>query len=486
MESADWQKRIEGIPCSFAGDDPGQGHRVRDSPQVRAGTPTESFDVVIIGGGISGLTTAYSLLDMNILVLEKDDLPGGAAKRKEWNGVRYTLGSTNVRLGYEVDLKGKKFDFLTPFFDDLGVRWKKVRQPTDSFFVDGKLVRDVLGEGLDELPYDQSARDEFREAWKYLTGLINSEDCPVIPVEANNPKSMELDGRSFANLLSSFGSKVQSFVDLMSRSIFGEGSHEVSAFAALCYLRGEFSDQYGAPGGNALLSEALTSRLRERIRTRCIVAGIEQNDSSAYVTYLNDDHEPITIRCKALVYAASKHIAPRIFKDLSSYKTEAINSMRFDAYFVANLFCDNTVYNESFAVYCDDAIFTDIVVNDWLSDGGNTGGGQVLSLFCPRGIDGRDELLSNPCNYWAPLILRDLERYIPGSVDKVAGVEICRYGHHFAVPYPGFITGAREIVKRPDGRYFFAKDDTQGVPCLESAVWSGMEAASDVRERLLK
>jgi len=73
-----------------------------------------------------------------------------------------------------------------------------------------------------------------------------------------------------------------------------------------------------------------------------------------------------------------------------------------------------------------------------------------------------------------------LEKCVPGSSEKVKAIEICRYGHHFAIPYPGFITGDREVIKRRSGRYFFAKDDTQGVPCLESAVWSGMEAATEV------
>ena len=54
--------------------------------------------------------------------------------------------------------------------------------------------------------------------------------------------------------------------------------------------------------------------------------------------------------------------------------------------------------------------------------------------------------------------------------DKIAGVSLYRYGHHYVVSYPGFIRIERKVVKRPFGKIIFAKDDTQGIPLLESAV----------------
>jgi hypothetical protein len=54
--------------------------------------------------------------------------------------------------------------------------------------------------------------------------------------------------------------------------------------------------------------------------------------------------------------------------------------------------------------------------------------------------------------------------------DKIAGVSLYRYGHHYVVSYPGLIRIERKVVKRPFGKIIFAKDDTQGIPLLESAV----------------
>lgn len=481
--SSSYEKHAARISCSYVGDDPIQGHHVRDNPRMKAGEPQENFDVVIVGGGISGLTAAYELKDHNILLLEKDQVPGGAARRKEWNGIRYTLGATNIRLGYEVELDGRKFDFLSSYFDELGLKWSKIREPTDNYFIEGRRVRDILGEGVKELPYPPETQAKFKEAWDYLRTLVDSDDCPVIPVEANNQAALAQDQFSFEDLLKKFGLEVKKTADLLSRSIFGENSDQVSAFAALCYLKGEFGDQYAAPGGTAQITEQLLSFLGDRVRSGRIATGIEQNDEAAYVTYLDDEFKPVTVSCKAVIYAASKHVAPRIFRDLLPEKVRAIRKMRFDAYFLANLFCEDIVYKDSFAAYFESGIFTDIVVNDWIAGNQGVGGRQVLSLFCPRGVEGRDELLSQSCHYWVGQILQDLERY-GFDTERIAGVEICRYGHHFAIPYPGFTTSVREIVAKPQGRYFFAKDDTQGVPALESAIWSGMRAAKEVERKL--
>ena len=37
----------------------------------------ETYDVVIVGGGIAGLTVAYQLGNQNVLLLEKEDMCGG-------------------------------------------------------------------------------------------------------------------------------------------------------------------------------------------------------------------------------------------------------------------------------------------------------------------------------------------------------------------------------------------------------------------------
>ncbi len=51
------------------------------------------YDTIIIGAGISGLSAAWQLKDRNVLLLEKDSVPGGRIKTRTWHGTSYDMGA---------------------------------------------------------------------------------------------------------------------------------------------------------------------------------------------------------------------------------------------------------------------------------------------------------------------------------------------------------------------------------------------------------
>ena len=75
----------------------------------------DSYDIVIVGGGISGLFLAYKLVDtdLNILVLEKEKEFGGRVHTIQKNGYQYECGAARfsnkhnklLTLIHELDLK---------------------------------------------------------------------------------------------------------------------------------------------------------------------------------------------------------------------------------------------------------------------------------------------------------------------------------------------------------------------------------------------
>ena len=52
-----------------------------------------TYDAIIVGGGLAGLTTAYMLRDKNILVLEKEARFGGRVLSEQVYGLTNNIGT---------------------------------------------------------------------------------------------------------------------------------------------------------------------------------------------------------------------------------------------------------------------------------------------------------------------------------------------------------------------------------------------------------
>src|SRR5579871_5614089 len=79
-------------------------HQIRDGGSFSLPAVSARHDVVICGGGMSGLTSAYLLKGKDVLLLEKEPHWGGNAYEMEYDGQAYATGAAFVESGIAADL----------------------------------------------------------------------------------------------------------------------------------------------------------------------------------------------------------------------------------------------------------------------------------------------------------------------------------------------------------------------------------------------
>ena len=140
-----WWRRRPGLAEESAADVDGEDnricHQVRDKgSSFFAGPPASArHDVVIVGGGVSGLAAAYRLQHRDFLLLEKEPHWGGNAYAMEYEGSIYATGSAFLA----------KDEYAYRFAKEIGLNMLPVNSP-DASIIRGELILDTWGDGLEQ------------------------------------------------------------------------------------------------------------------------------------------------------------------------------------------------------------------------------------------------------------------------------------------------------------------------------------------------
>jgi protoporphyrinogen oxidase len=442
-------------------------HKVRDGHAFARPPVTKRCGVLIVGGGISGLSAAYFLRQHDFMLLEKEPHWGGNANLEEFEGQAYATGSA-------YDYKDSASDQLAR---QLGLHLLPINSP-DPTIVKGKWVADTWGAGLDELPYPASVRDSFKKFRADMLSLAadkNQEQFDAIPL---------------SKYLRKYAPEVKQWWDCYGPSNYGAKSEDTSTMVALTELKelaeeAEKDTRVTLPGGNGVLARKLAESLQadhaERLIGDATIVAVEPQKTEVHVTYAQGAALH-TIAAKFVVMATPKHITVRIVSGLSESQTDAMRSFRYCPYAVINMIFDKPVYNRAYDTWCPGKSFPDVVVADWVvqKQPGYQQKKNILSFYTPISELDRNRLLKlDGCRELAANVLRDFQNLLPEfQVDPIE-VHFFRRGHAVFLSAPEMYTKVIPAASQPLERIVFANTDSVGP---ESLVYAAVEAAQRAAE----
>ena len=324
-------------------------HALRDGTfWESAGVPSdtgETYDLIVVGGGISGLAAAYFYRQQagpksRILILDNHDDFGGHARRNEFRvGKRLLLSNGGTQ---SIESPSEYSEVAKGVLKDLGIETKKFYKAYDEklyshlgtacFFDQPTFGEDRLVPGMSSLPWPEFlGKTPLPEKVQQEIARLYTEKKDYLPGLSRQEKEARLAKISYAGFLTEIchaDPAVLPFFHTYTHDLFAVGIESVSALA--CYRN---PDDYGAyhyagfdgmdlgedpedegepyifhfPDGNASIARLLVRSLVPA----CIPGHTMEDVVTARADYsqLDQPSSPIRIRLNATA-ARVRHVGP--------------------------------------------------------------------------------------------------------------------------------------------------------------------------------
>ena len=452
---------------------------------------TTKAGVVVIGGGISGLTATYRLqkLGFRVLLLEQQEQAGGRAQSLELSDFSINLGANHFLESHHTAMK---------FAAEIGVPLRRTPLPIHSgvykngrihgLYGGGQKFGDLLRTVYSLLPFRLLSPKGCTELIKLIKMLqlhhadLNRDDC--------------MQGRCF-----DVGQNVQEFFEqkigtdaldwLFSPGLLGycfAQPEKIGAATALTVLWQSGLNGKAWPclpeGGIDTFVHKLVGFCGKLLRVKARVIGIDLAEDNRWQVVTENQ----TYTASAVVCATTATEAAKIVSLLPPALRTALERITYSK-------CCRAFF----------AMDTSPIPKDWYAIGIPPRVGSILAgisdsaIIAPeispeRGCvidalavdDAADALFAQENSVVTDRLYSEMRRFFPRMAPSANWTYVHKWPQAMCLSPAGALQSLEEVLRnsayRPSGLFFAG--DYLGIPSLNTAIRSGLEAANDCKQYL--
>jgi phytoene dehydrogenase-like protein len=334
------------------GQDSQSGHRLRDSSLDPSSIQAwREVPVVIVGGGVAGLSAAWRLKRKgfsDFVLLELESQVGGTSRSGTLGNFHFPWGAhyittplpTNTDLIELLMEMGVVLEIAPDGTPVVGEEYL-CREPEERIFVEGSWDEGLFPESIasqDDL--DQYAA--FNEQIKYWANAqdVHGKRFFDLPIAycSDDPQSQELDNISMLEWLDRQGWDspiLKWYVDYACRDDYGLSIDRTSAWAGILYFAARWKnkdhlmqDVITWPAGNGQIVDYLSQQVTSHIRKRFMVAKI--HPSACELVGLDlDTNQWEGYRTKRVIWAGPQFVASRVIDGFRNGNSSRSNPFRY-------------------------------------------------------------------------------------------------------------------------------------------------------------
>ncbi len=259
--------------------------KVSTGRNLKRGYGMHTYDVVIVGAGLSGLMAAYELRDWDILVLEKEGRSGGRILTRSRGGVSYDLGAV-----FAIDHRILPFEFKT---SDLIYEDERI-----GLFMDGRV--------------------------HYGAGVMECLCCMGIDAQDREAiRKFRVDQERDARLLPE---PIYKILNAFFQVIHPGEMEEYLPHRRLDALLKHVVTHY--EGGNGEFIGQFEERLGQRVRLTAEVLSVAEERGRVRVKYLHHNKR-CEVFAKTVILSPPGPVALRVLKSVSGPCRSFLSSLRY-------------------------------------------------------------------------------------------------------------------------------------------------------------